>query len=239
MRPVWLCNLRRPRWIICRGVTGSAQSGPEACAPSLSVHQRVCGQWSAARSYPRKNAPGAGKPTGETPGESLVTGPRAGAVRLPEPVEVVSSDYHHALSAGGPFGGQRMRAKVIPWRLSARVLGETLPFGLGEPEANPKPKGKAGGSFCNPYPPVHAKDGEMGKDSPSFCSSRKAIACSGKAKRAPKNFAQSLALPNVGEGVLLGRLAQKGRNLRQRFVHHTGRRAFHLAGTASPQVHAA
>lgn len=89
-----------------------------------------CGQWNAARSYPRKNAPGAGKPTGETPGESLVTGPRAGEVRLPEPVEAVSSDYHRALSARAPSGATQA-GQSHPQAPFGAGLGETLPFGSG------------------------------------------------------------------------------------------------------------
>lgn len=54
------CNLRQPKWIICRGVTGSAQSGPGAyplLCPSTSgfvVNGMQLGV------IPRKNAPGGG-----------------------------------------------------------------------------------------------------------------------------------------------------------------------------------
>lgn len=54
---------------------------------------------------------GAGKPTGETPGESLVAGPRAGAVRLRELAVAVSSDYHRARLSAAYMGGTQ-RGKV-------------------------------------------------------------------------------------------------------------------------------
>lgn len=80
-----------------------------------------------------------------------MTGPRAGAVRLPEPVEAVSSDYHRALSAGGLLRRPTHRAKVIPGRrLSMPVLGETLPFGWRGPEGDPTAEGQSRGALAKP-----------------------------------------------------------------------------------------
>lgn len=61
---------------------------PLVCPVAIRL-PRGCGPRKEARMTFPSDGWGAGEPTGETPGESLVTGPRAGAVGPREPVVAV------------------------------------------------------------------------------------------------------------------------------------------------------